>query len=132
MIQNYIFFCFGKMFQQLIHLLYIFRIKLFSPSEIIFTNDEHVFIRIWCFRLLFCYWIYKKSRLIKVRVYEFQSQISMLISMFNRFDYHIIKADPIMYVKWILSCKHTHLFEKMCHLYFSRYKLFNYKYVHNV
>ena len=30
----------------------------------------------------------------------------------------------------ILSCKHTHLFEMMCHLYFSRYKLFNYKYVH--
>ena len=32
----------------------------------------------------------------------------------------------------ILSCKHTHLFEMMCHLYFSRYKLFNYKYEHIV
>ena len=31
---------------------------------------------------------------------------------------------------WILSCKHTHLFEMMCHLNFSRYTLFNYKYVH--
>ena len=30
----------------------------------------------------------------------------------------------------IWSCKHTHLFEMMCHLYFSRYKLFNNKYVH--
>ena len=27
-------------------------------------------------------------------------------------------------------CKHTHLFEMMCHLYFSRYKWFNYKYAH--
>ena len=30
----------------------------------------------------------------------------------------------------IFSCKHTHLFEMMWHLYFSWYKLFNYKYVH--
>ena len=29
-------------------------------------------------------------------------------------------------------CKHTPLFEMMCHLYFSRYKLFNYKFVHIV
>ena len=27
----------------------------------------------------------------------------------------------------IFSCKHTHLFEVMCHLYFSKYKLFIYK-----
>ena len=33
---------------------------------------------------------------------------------------------------WILSCKLTHLFEIMCHLYFGRDKLFNYKYVHIV
>ena len=32
----------------------------------------------------------------------------------------------------ILSCKHTHLFEIMCHLYFSSSKLLNYKYVHIV
>ena len=31
----------------------------------------------------------------------------------------------------IMSCKHTPLFEMM-YLYFSRYKLFNYKYVHIV
>ena len=27
------------------NLLYLFCVKLFSPSEIIFTNDEHVFLR---------------------------------------------------------------------------------------
>ena len=31
----------GKMFLYLIHLLYLFYIKLFSQSETIFTNDEH-------------------------------------------------------------------------------------------
>ena len=29
-----------------------------------------------------------------------------------------------------MSCKHTHLFKIMCHLYFSRYKWFNCKYVY--
>ena len=33
---------------------------------------------------------------------------------------------------WIWSCKHTHLFEMMCHFYFRRYKLFNYTYVYIV
>ena len=33
---------------------------------------------------------------------------------------------------WFLSCKHTHLFEMIYHLYFKRYKLFNYKYVYIV
>ena len=31
----------GKMSLYLIHLLYLFYIKLFSQSETIFTNDEH-------------------------------------------------------------------------------------------
>ena len=31
-----------------------------------------------------------------------------------------------------LSFKHTHLFEMMGHVYFSRCKLFDYKYVHIV
>ena len=41
-----IYFLLGSMSLYLIHLLHIFCIKLFSPSEIIFTNDEHVFIHI--------------------------------------------------------------------------------------
>ena len=32
----------------------------------------------------------------------------------------------------MLSCKYTQIFEMICHLYFSRYILFNYKYVHIV
>ena len=36
-----VFLCLGKMFLYLIHLLYLFYVKLFSQSEIIFTNDEH-------------------------------------------------------------------------------------------
>ena len=44
--------------------------------------------------------------------------------------HRIIKVDLIVYMN--LSCKHIHLFEMMSHLYFSMYKLFNYKYVHNV
>ena len=36
----------GNTFLSFIHLLHLFCIRLFSPSEIIFTNDEHVFLRI--------------------------------------------------------------------------------------
>ena len=46
MVQNLIFYISPNMFLYLIHLLHIFLIKLFSPPEMIFTNDEHVFKRI--------------------------------------------------------------------------------------
>ena len=57
----------------LIHLLYLFYIKLFSQSETIFTNDD---MKYWLFFNLFLYYsIYLKSMLIKSWVQEFKSQI---------------------------------------------------------
>ena len=41
------------------NLLFLFCVKLFSPSEIIFTNDEHVFLRILVTNLrVLCFDIY--------------------------------------------------------------------------
>ena len=73
MIPNWQFLCLGKMFLYLIHFLHLFYIKLFSQSEIIFTNNEHAILR----RLLFIFALFDlfKSMLIKSRVYEFKSQI---------------------------------------------------------
>ena len=48
------------------------------------------------------------------------------------FLHRIIKVDPIMYVNFVFYSIPAHLFEMMCDLYFSRCKLFNYKYVHNI
>ena len=43
----------------LCNLLYLFFVKLFSPSGIIFTNDEHVFLRILATNLcVLCFYIY--------------------------------------------------------------------------
>ena len=49
MIQNWYFL--GKMFLYLIHLLHLFYIKLFSQSETIFTNAEHVLMLSFIFVL---------------------------------------------------------------------------------
>ena len=70
MIPNLIFSLLGKMFLYLIHLLHLFCIHLFSRSEIIFTNDENVFIHTWCFHLFLCYSIYMKSRLLTIYQYK--------------------------------------------------------------
>ena len=109
------------MFRYLIHLLYLFYIKLFSQSETIFTNDEHKILSRLSF--IFHYSIYLKD-LIKSWVQEFKSQISM-------FFVTVYEKNTQSWM-WILSCKHAPFFEMMCNLYFRRYKLFNYKYVHIV
>ena len=51
---------------------------------------------------------------------------------FPCFSSPYIQSRPNRSCVWILSCRHTRLFEMMCHLYFSRYRLFNKKYVHIV
>ena len=55
--------------------------------------------------------------------------IRIYITNFHVLRHRIFKVDPILHA-WEFCPVHTHLFEMMCHLYFRRYKLFNYKYVH--
>ena len=57
----HLFFCKKKhLFLALIfcNLLYLFCVKLFSTSEIIITNDEHVFLRILVNLRVLCFDIY--------------------------------------------------------------------------
>ena len=64
------------------NLLYLFCLKLISPSEIIFTDDEHVLLRIFVTNLLvLCFDIYM---------------------LYPLFLHSIIKVDSILYQKFAL------------------------------
>ena len=83
------------------NLLYLFCLKLFSPSEIIFTNDEHVFLRIWS------------------QIYVFFVLTSLLYPLCVN---HIIKVDSILYHKFALWT-YSPFRQEVSLLYFSRNNL---------
>ena len=93
----HLFFAKKQLFLALIfcNLLYLFCIKLFSPSEIIFTNDEHVFLR---------------TLVTNLRVLWFDTMLYPL------YVHRIIKVDSINCIR-NLPCEHTHLFGMKCHCY---------------
>ena len=75
--------------------LVLFCVKLFSPSEIIFTNDEHVFLRILVTNLrVLCFDIYAIPTMCTP---YYQSRLNLASE--------------------ILPCEHTHLFGMRCHCY---------------
>ena len=70
------------MFLYLIHLLYLFYIKLFSLSETIYANDEHKISS--NFSNFLDYSIYLKSMFIKSWVQEFKSQIFVSFTVYSK------------------------------------------------
>ena len=93
--------------------------------EICYNNSQWDHIRV-CARKIKCSWMHLRKVLLRC--------INAVGCIKKRHAPRCIhKIQAILSVStWILSCKHTHLFETVCHLYFSRCKLFNYKYVHIV
>ena len=95
----HLFFAKKHLFLALIfcNLLYLFWVKLFSLSEIIFTNDEHVFLRIL------------------VTIYVFFVLTSLVYPLCV---HRIIKVDSILYQKFALWT-YSPLWHEVSLLYFS-------------
>ena len=110
------------------NLLFLFCVKLFSPSEIIFTNDEHVFLRI----------LVTNSRVLCSDIYAIpmhymcvhRTHTPMLYPCTMCAPYTHIYAIPIHYMcvpyyqsrlnivsKLPCAYEHTHLFGMRCHCY---------------
>ena len=116
----------GKLFLELNHLLQLFCIKLFSQSETIFTNDEHTILRTFSF-IFALFDLFEKYYSIYLN-HEYKNlnhKCPCSSSPYNQ-------SRPNRACEFCLVNMLMHLLKMMYHLYFSRYKLFNYKYVHIV
>ena len=125
MISNWYFLWPGKKFLYLIYLLHLFYIKSLSQKPFLLIMNTQS----WGgFHLFWHYSIYLKSMLIKswVYIYIYKNLNHICPCSLSQ----SIQSRPNRVCEFCLVNICTHLFEMMCHLYFSRYKLFNYKSVH--